>query len=174
MHRRKGRQEIIRTTMGTVLAALMCWGSANGQTADTRPAFEVASVRPAPPYVPGQPYQVRGGPGTDDPGQFTAPRASLMSLLATAYGVAFDQISGPDWLETEIYSVAAKIPPNTTKDRFNLMLQNLLAERFHLTLHHGTKDFTQETHTLAPVKSPSNARRGLESMVWLDCWSLCA
>src|ERR1035437_5587594 len=83
---------------------------------------------------------MRGGPGTDDPGQFTAPRASLMSLLATAYGVAFDQISGPDW--TEIYSVAAKIPPNTTKEQFNLMLQNLLAERFHLTLHHGTKDFT--------------------------------
>ena len=97
-----------------------------------------------------------------------------MSLLATTYGVAMDQISGPDWLTTELYSVAAKIPPNTTEDRFNLMLQNLLAERFHLTLHHVTKDFTQETHTLAPVKSPSNARRGLESMVWLDCWSLCA
>ena len=133
---------MIRTMAGMVLAVLMCWGTLDGQTADGQPTFEVASVRPAPPYMEGQDVQMRGGPGTDDPGQFTAPRASLMSLLATAYGVAFDQISGPDWLTTELYSVAAKIPPNTTKDRFNLMLQNLLAERFHLTLHHGTKDFT--------------------------------
>jgi uncharacterized protein (TIGR03435 family) len=133
---------MIRTMAGMVLAVLMCWGTLDGQTADGQPTFEVASVRPAPPYMEGQDVQMRGGPGTDDPGQFTAPRASLMSLLATTYGVARDQISGPDWLTTELYSVAAKIPPNTTKDRFNLMLQNLLAERFHLTLHHGTKDFT--------------------------------
>ncbi len=84
---------------------------------------------------------MRGGPGTDDPGQFTAPSVSLGTLLETAYGVRFDQISGPNWLMSEQYSISAKIPPNTPKDQFHLMLQNLLAERFHLTLHHGTKDF---------------------------------
>jgi uncharacterized protein (TIGR03435 family) len=84
---------------------------------------------------------MRGGSGTDDPGQFTAPSVSLGTLLETAYGVRFDQISGPDWLMSEQYSISAKIPPNVTKDQFHLMLQNLLAERFHLTLHHGTKDF---------------------------------
>ena len=49
---------MIRTTIGTVLAALMCWGSADGQTADSHPAFEVASVKPAPPYVDGADYQM--------------------------------------------------------------------------------------------------------------------
>jgi uncharacterized protein (TIGR03435 family) len=62
-----------------------------------------------------------------------------------AYGVGMDQISGPDWIQTErysnMYSVVAKIPPNTTEREFHLMLQNLLAERFHLTLHHETREF---------------------------------
>ena len=132
---------MIRTMAGMVLAVLMCWGTLDGQTADGQPTFEVASVRPAPPYVEGQDVQMRGGPGTDDPGRFTDPRGSLTGLLAVAYGVARDQISGPAWLTTELYSVAARVPPNTTKDQFHLMLQNLLAERFHLTLHHETREF---------------------------------
>src|ERR1019366_1602300 len=109
--------------------------------------FEVASVKPAGPLpIPsggsssgsfsGSSFRVRGGPGTDDPGQFTAPSVSLLTLLEMAYGVRFDQVSGPDWLISERYSIVAKLPPKTTKDQFNLMLQNLLAERFHLTLHH--------------------------------------
>ena len=85
--------------------------------------------------------QMRGGPGTDDLGQITYPRVPLLTLLTKAYGVGADQVSGPSWLTTEMYSVVAKIPPNTTKDDFNLMLQNLLAERFHLTLRHESKDF---------------------------------
>ncbi len=32
------------------------------------------------------------------------------------------------------------MPPETTKAEFALMLQNLVAERFNLTLHHETKD----------------------------------
>ena len=130
-----------RTATEIVLAALICWGAADGQTAGLHPAFEVASVKQAPPYVDGADYQMRGGPGTDDPGQITYPRTWLGTLLAMAYGVAFDQISGPDWFSSEAYSIVAKIPPNTTKEQFNLMLQNLLAERFHLTLHHETREF---------------------------------
>jgi uncharacterized protein (TIGR03435 family) len=86
-------------------------------------------------------HSMRGGPGTDDPGQITYPRTWLPRLLTKAYGVRQDQISGPGWLETEAYSIVAKIPPNTTADQFNLMLQNLLAERFHPTLHHEKRGF---------------------------------
>src|ERR1039458_4255070 len=133
---------MIRTTIGAVLAALVFWGSADAQTADRYPAFEVASVKPAPPVVEGTDYETHGGPGTDDPGQITYPHTWLGRVLMVAYGVALDQISGlPDWAETQAYSISAKIPPNTTKAEFNLMLQNLLAERFHLALHHETRVF---------------------------------
>jgi uncharacterized protein (TIGR03435 family) len=102
------------------------------------PTFEVASVRAG---VPGGSYEPHGGPGTADPGRFTCQRVTLLNLLTRAYGVGADQISGPDWLATVYYSVTATIPPNTTQGQFNLMLQGLLAERFNLTLHHGTKEF---------------------------------
>ena len=127
--------------MGAFLAVLLCWGCAAGQTPGATPAFEVASVKPAPPYVAGVDHEMRGGPGTDDPGQITYPRTWLRALLTMAYGVRADQISGPEWLATEAYSIVAKISPNTTKDQFNLMLQSLLAERFQLTLHHEKRDF---------------------------------
>ena len=132
---------MIGPTIGMALATLMYCASLDGQTADRRPAFEVASVKRAPPYVDGADYQMHGGPGTNDPGRITYPRTWLPRLLTKAYGVLQDQISGPDWLETEAYSIVAKIPPSTTADQFNLMLQNLLAERFHLTLHHETREF---------------------------------
>jgi uncharacterized protein (TIGR03435 family) len=132
---------MIRVAWGTVLAMSVCWGSAHGQAVDTQPAFEVASVKPAGPQVPGVDIRMRGGPGTGDPGRISYPRVFLMQLLTMAYGVPSDRISGPEWLLTEQYSVTAKIPPDTSKDRFNLMLRNLLVERFHLVLHHATKDF---------------------------------
>jgi uncharacterized protein (TIGR03435 family) len=106
------------------------------------PQFEVASVKPAAPMPPGMGMRVgsRGGPGTSDPGQVTYVNLTLKNLLTTAHGVKIYQVSGPGWLDTERYDIAAKMPPDTTKEQFALMLQNLLAERFKLTLHHETKD----------------------------------
>ena len=102
---------------------------------------------------------MRGGPGTNAPGQISWPRVGLVDLLMRAYGVRLDQISGSDWIHDEMYSVLAKIPPNTAKDQFNLMLQNLLAERFRLNLHHVTKEFTVYTLLVAkggPKMKPSD------------------
>jgi len=64
--------------------------------------------------------------------------------------VRVDQVSGPDWINTAAYSIVAKLPPNTTKDQYQLMLQNLLAERFHMTLHHEAKTVTVYILSIAP------------------------
>ena len=73
------------------------------------------------------------------------PREYLMSVLTLAYGVSGDQISGPEWLTTERYYIAATVPLNTAKDQFKLMLQGLLFERFHLTVHRETRSFSRLT-----------------------------
>jgi uncharacterized protein (TIGR03435 family) len=86
------------------------------------------------------------------------PRTFLLSLIRQAYGVRTDQVSGPDWLRSEPYTVIAKIPPNTTQDQFNVMLQRLLAERFHLAFHRETKAFPVYVLTVAeggPKLKPS-------------------
>jgi len=131
----------MRAILGTAVF-LAAFGLAFGQAADSKLMFEVASVKPAGPLVPGAGGGMRGGPGTADPGRVTFPRATLTDLLAVAYDVWFDEISGPDWLNNrgeDVYTVTATMPPTTTMDQFRLMLQNLLVERFHVVLHHETQ-----------------------------------
>jgi uncharacterized protein (TIGR03435 family) len=121
--------------------AVLVWGfaaSAPGQT------FEAASVRLWTSDVK-QPYTITGGPGTSEPGRFRAPRVSMSTLLGLAFDVKNDQITGPAWLRdfssANNYTIVATIAPGTTKEQFRTMLQNLLAERFHLVFHKETRDF---------------------------------
>jgi uncharacterized protein (TIGR03435 family) len=103
------------------------------------PAFEAASVKRTNPQAVGG--GLRGGPGTDDPGQISYSNLPLASILMTAYHVQFFQISGPDWIKTERYDIAAKIPSGATQQQFDSMLQGLLAERLRIAVHHETRDF---------------------------------
>lgn len=82
----------------------------------------------------------QGGPGTQDPGRIRYSFTTLRDLLTIAYDVKRFQIQGPQWLDTEHYDVQATMPPETTKEQFRVMLQNLLAERFKMAVHHETKD----------------------------------
>ena len=121
--------------------------AAFGQTAEEPTTFEVASVKPAEPSAMGMiRVQMRGGPGTPDPGQLTYTNVSLKNVLTNAYGVKGYQINGPKWLDSERFDITAKIPKGATKEQFKLMLQNLLAERFKLTLHHETKEQIGRAH----------------------------
>jgi uncharacterized protein (TIGR03435 family) len=138
-----------RSIAGAILVVLVWCEFAIGQATDKRWEFEVASVKPAPPNGAGD-TTPRGGPGTNDPGQVTYERTWLRNLVADAYGVRVDQVSGPDWINMEAYCIVAKIPPNTTQDQFKEMLQNLLAERFHLTIHHETKTLPVYVLSVAP------------------------
>jgi uncharacterized protein (TIGR03435 family) len=103
--------------------------------------FEVASVKLADHHVPTTGPIISGGPGSKEPGQITWRLTSLLDVITRAYGLSDEQVSGPEWLYTPLYSIVAKIPPRTGEAQFDLMLQTLLAERFHLAAHHSSKDF---------------------------------
>jgi uncharacterized protein (TIGR03435 family) len=57
-----------------------------------------------------------------------------------AYNVKGYQITGPKWLDSERFDIVAKVPKGATKEEARVMLQNLLAERFKLSLHRETKE----------------------------------
>ncbi len=63
-------------------------------------------------------------------------------LASVAYHVMFTQIVGPGWTNEDAYAyeVVATMPPNTSRDQFRAMLQNLLTDRFHLTVHKETRE----------------------------------
>lgn len=132
--------------------ALMAFTScaAFTQTTGATPSFEVASIKPAAPpetsmgrgggMIIGIRMGARGGPGTSDPGQITYSGMSIKTLLVNAYGVKNYQVTGPEWMDTERFDIVAKVPQGATKEDVKLMMQNLLAERFRLTLHREKKD----------------------------------
>jgi uncharacterized protein (TIGR03435 family) len=125
--------------LGVVMAV-----AAFGQSAPV--AFEVATVKPAAPPQMGGGGRVmfsmgtRGGPGTNDPGRWTCNNCTIKMLLTQGYDVKPYQLTTPGWMDSERYEISAKVPDGTTKEQFQLMIQNLLADRFKLTLHRDSKE----------------------------------
>jgi uncharacterized protein (TIGR03435 family) len=131
---------MLRTIMSAGLVAVTSC-AAFAQTAENSPTFEVASVKPAAPIIGNRiMVMMRGGPGSNDPGQITYSNVTLYNVLMNAYGVKSFQISGPGWLDSERYDIVAKVRRGATKAECKVMMQNLLAERFKLTLHRDKKD----------------------------------
>lgn len=66
--------------------------------------------------------------------------ATMVDLIATAYGVDADKVvGGPNWLEMDRFDAYGKMPPNSTPENQKAMLQTLLADRFKLVVHKDTK-----------------------------------
>jgi uncharacterized protein (TIGR03435 family) len=101
---------------------------------------------------------MQGGPGTSDPSRISYTNLSLNNLISLAYDVGGDQVSGEPWLRTERYDLQATLPADATKEQSRVMLQNLLAERFHLSLHRIKKTF--DGYDLVQAKSGSKLRPG--------------
>ena len=122
----------LRICSGLVLVVATCV-----QGAADRLTFEVASVKPSANQ--GMVTKMAGGPGTSDPGRFRATNVELSMLLMRAYGIQYDQLRGPAWMDKTQFDVVANVPPGTTAEQFREMLQNLLAERFRMQVHHETR-----------------------------------
>lgn len=130
----------MRVLLGLVLAAGGCY-TAYGQPADAALTFEVASVKPAAPITSAvMTVRAEGGPGTKEPEKYTVENLDFAALVMYAYDIRRDQITGPDWIRSERYNIAARVPAGATRAQFRVMLQNLLAERFALKVHWGSKE----------------------------------
>ncbi len=62
-----------------------------------------------------------------------------MSLVSTAYDIPLYRLSDPDDRLMPLVEVEAKMPADTTREQFNVMLQNLLADRLGLKVHWATQ-----------------------------------
>jgi uncharacterized protein (TIGR03435 family) len=73
-------------------------------------------------------------------GRYELRQATMLDLIATAYGVDPDTVfGGPAWLELDRFDVIAKAPPDSSPEAAKAMLQELLAERFQLAVHRDNK-----------------------------------
>jgi uncharacterized protein (TIGR03435 family) len=107
-----------------------------GQAAAVAPAFDVASVRPSQHLV-GPDYNNQL---TYSPTGFTARNATLKRLVAEAYRLQLNQISGPGWLDRDEYDIEARADGAGTREQMTMMLRSFLAERFGLREHSETHE----------------------------------
>jgi uncharacterized protein (TIGR03435 family) len=128
----------MRITRG-ISVAMFASAAAWGQTAPANLEFEVASIRPSPPIVAGQP-NVNIGLHIDG-AQVRCAQLSLSDYLGMAYKLKNYQISGPDWLKSDRFDINAKMPEGAAREQVPEMLQKLLESRFQLKMHRDSKPF---------------------------------
>src|SRR5277367_1557411 len=134
-------------TRAVALGSLTIAGSRGQQ-----PTFDAASVK-AVDLRAHPTFGNSGGPGTADPGRIHFCCVGMFSLLMRAYDVEIDQIIGPSWIMENmgpnLYQIDATMSPATTNAQFQLMLRNLLVERFQLEIHREARNFPGYELTLA-------------------------
>jgi bla regulator protein BlaR1 len=82
---------------------------------------------------------------------------SLYNLVLRAYRIKPNQLSGPDWMQSQKFDIEAKTPDGASKDQVPEMLQALLSERFKLAIHRDRKD--QPVFALVVGKNGLKLRR---------------
>jgi len=124
-----------------LLAALAAVTRVAAQT----PAFEVASIKP-------QPNIVTGVRSSESGTRFFRPATTVRQLILFAYDVAvFRVVGGPDWIDSERWTVDARTSAPATTGEMRLMVRDLLRERFKLATRIDTQE--QPTYDLHPARS---------------------
>lgn len=133
--------------IGRTIVALFVTAAGFAQTSPSAsPTFEVASIKPSGPQ------SIRGwegGPKSSDPLVYRYGRAELRDLIAVAFDVQFFQISSSIPLDRETFDLIARIPPGTAGPEFQMMMRNLLIDRFRFRFHIATREFPAWILTVA-------------------------
>lgn len=138
----------------------VCLVAVAGHTQELRPVFEAAEVRVS------EPSAANLGPVTPRSGFLRGERyefanATLVDLISAAWNVDRDRVmGGPAWIDRVRFGIIARVPPGQNFDSVHLMLQSLLADRFHLAVHQGTRPFAQYVLTAGRhlhLKRPADA-----------------
>jgi uncharacterized protein (TIGR03435 family) len=108
------------------------------------PQFEVATIKPHAPDVPGFGIAIKGR-------RFTGVNVSVSSLMAFAYTLHPRQIvDAPGWIESERFDIVAEAAEGDGTS-MKLLAGGLLTDRFHLAFHRTRKELS--VLELLPAKS---------------------
>jgi uncharacterized protein (TIGR03435 family) len=113
--------------------------------AQSRPAFDVASLKPSPPHDGDTFDRININLGNARHGVVTLGNTCLADCLRFAFSITNnEQIAGPDWIKDKSvrFDIEGKAPPDTPLPRLRQMVQRLLVERFKLEYHTAQKSMS--------------------------------
>jgi bla regulator protein BlaR1 len=130
--------------------------SPEGQPAGVAPAFEVASIKPS---------DVGGNYVEITPGTVSVHSATLRTCITWAYSVQRSQVAGANatisrMLDSGRYDIVAKSASPVPVNQLKQMLQQLLADRFTMTLHRDHREL--QTYALLQDKGGAKFRESSE------------
>lgn len=143
------RLKMVAVAGGAVKVAVLVAAAALSvfaQSPDTRPSFEVASIKE------NNSGARNSGTSTRDGGLFVGTNVSVKQLIMQSYRLQdFQVIGGPDWINTAAFDIQARAaegavtkqvgPRDVTKpSTLELMVQSLLADRFQLKVRRETRE----------------------------------
>jgi uncharacterized protein (TIGR03435 family) len=143
------------------LLSLLAILPALAQTPQPEPRFDAADVHVSPTA---RGFAQNFG-GVLREGRYVNRDATMLNLITSAYGVTEDGVTGgPGWISADLFDVIAKVPDGTKMDTANLMLRNLLTDRFKLVMHSGTSPAPRYVITVAKggpkLKAASGGDKG--------------
>ena len=110
------------------------------------PSFDVVSVRPTNPNE----ELSHGGVSPDS---YSAERTTIEQVLDYAFGLGYEHelVNAPSWVTNDRFDIQGKLDgdqvaslrkqsPDDHEEQMRLMVQSMLAERFHLTYHFETRE----------------------------------
>jgi uncharacterized protein (TIGR03435 family) len=164
-----------------LLSCTLLCVSASGQLlhpSTPMPGFSVVSVRPTDPKE-----DFPRGAITAD--AYRANRMTIQNVLSYAFGLGYDRelVNAPSWvtsqhfdiegkLDQEQVAMRSKLSRDDRDEQMRLMVQSMLAERFHLTYHFETRELpvynlviaksglkcTRDTTSKPAIADPSKPR----------------
>ncbi len=118
-----------------LIGALLSLSAASGQTADSRPTFEAAVIKPND--------SASGSSSSHgSKSQVIIVNNSLRRLVERALTIKPFQLEGPAWMDNVHFDISAKFPIDTTDQDHILMLRTLLEDRFGLKYHEDKKEMS--------------------------------
>lgn len=138
-------------------------------------SFEVASIKPSDPAVPGMRIGIEPG------GIFSARGVTLKNLITQSYELQDFQVSGgPGWINTERYDIQGKgngpavseedlvkmtaEQQNQFQQQMLAKLRALLADRFQLKIHQETKEMP--VYALVVAKNGPKIVKKADNLSW--------
>ena len=132
-----------------LLPGILLCGQASAQLlhpVSPMPSFSVDSVRPTDPNED----LSHGGVSPDS---YRADRTTLKDVLGYAFGLGYDHelVNAPSWVTNDHFDIQGKLDDDQVAnlrklsrddrdEQMRLMVQSILAERFHLTYHFETRE----------------------------------
>ena len=121
-------------------------GTGNSQSI---PSFAAATIKPSSPYGKEKSFRFEGR-------KFTTRNTALIDLMEYAWGVHPKQVAdAPEWIQTKKFDLEGVSDQEgaPTPYEWKLMVQQLLEDRFGLTLHLDKKEMSVFALTVAKTGS---------------------